>query len=754
MLFLEGTITEIAFQNKENGFTVLEILSEGKYHTCVGSIPMVKSGEYIRLYGNHTTHKLYGEQFRIESIESKTPKNVDSIEMFLGSGLIKGVKSKLAARIVQQFGTQSLDIIENNPLELINVKGISHKLALSIHEQYDSIREMRTAIMELQELGLSVSNSVQAYSAYGAAAAYLIQQNPYRLAEDIRGIGFERADEIAAKLGRENYTELRILSGIKHLLTSKLIQGHTCYPLDRLVRESCSFLRVGESIVSDAISELVIARRLVERNYNNVRAIALAYAHDAEIFCAQKLVQLYTFPARRTVDNKTARKFLANDSFLTEEQLDAAMLVLSNSVSVVTGGPGTGKTTILNQIISCLEYNGITTVLTAPTGRAAKRMEKATGRQACTIHRLLEFGSSRDGLDTNSWDCNFMRNEENPLKADAIVVDESSMIDIFLLKNLLAAIPTGTRVIFTGDSDQLPPVGPGNTLKDMIISKIIPIAKLTEVFRHHGNIALFAHYINNGVFSKDLSTHDLVLVNVNSTDEAMENIKSICTSSLENGIPLDEIQVICPIKKSQLGVNSLNEELRTLLNPPAYDKRELIVGEKLIRTGDKVMQTVNNYTKEWSVSGGPNGTGVFNGDVGVVCGVDTDNGTVDVLFDGERLCEYETKELLQLDLSYAITVHKSQGSEFDTVILSLFQGQSDFLTKNLLYTAITRAKNKLFIVGRESTLQFMTTNRLVSQRFTGLKYELPYCINHVETVQESEVDAKYTELLSSFKLDT
>lgn len=726
MSYVEGTVADIVYRNEENGYTVLDLDCEGKLVVCVGNIALIQPGEYVRFYGGYTTHKTYGEQFKVVSMESKMPENDESIVLFLAGGLIKGVGEVIARRIVEQFHEQSFSVIENNPRRLAQIKGISPKMADKIHEQFVGLQTIRGVIISLQGMGLSIKEAMAAYEAYGQSAAYIIEQNPYRLIEDVPGIGFLKADRIAAEIGMERYAKMRLESGFLHILKRKMEAGHTCFPLDEAVRSAAEFLQEEQGRVLEAERRLAERGALAENSYNGVRAVALNTAHLAESYAAYRLVQLSKAAPKIEVSSALVEDVLKKDDLLSEEQERAVMLAASCPVCVITGGPGTGKTTILNQILEIFEKSGIVTALAAPTGRAAKRMEKATLRPAKTIHRLLEFGA-QPGEDISEYS-RFARDEDNPIEADAVIIDETSMVDIFLLRSLLAALAPGTRLILTGDSDQLPSVGPGNVLKDIIKSGQLPVAVLREVFRSQGNIAMNAHKVNQGQQIDLFSAGDFLFLPTKTAEEALERTIRAFQERLEEGIPMDEVQIICPVKKGQIGVYRINKEIRERLNPRRAEKPELEFGDTIYRQGDKVMQTANNYAKEWYLKGSIRaltaGTGAFNGDIGRIDSIDTAQRTLEVLFDDGRLAEYSQTELAELEHAYAVTVHKSQGSEFDTVILPLFYGYSEFLTRNLLYTAITRAKRKMILVGSQRTIWHMVANARVSRRYTALDHEI------------------------------
>ncbi|MGI6665790.1 MAG: ATP-dependent RecD-like DNA helicase [Christensenellaceae bacterium] len=749
MSYIEGIVVDIVYRNEENGYTVLELDAEGNLIICVGSIPLIQPGEYVRFYGAYTTHKTYGRQFKVTGIESKMPETDESIRLFLSGGLIKGVGEIIAYRIVDVFHEETFAIIENEPERLAEIQGISLKMARSIHEQFMGMQTVRSMVMQLQKLGLSINEAMVAYETYGASAPFLIAKNPYRLMDDIRGFGFVKADRIAQGLGIDEYESLRRESALRHMLQQKMAAGHTCFPADALITQTAQFLGEEEALLLDSLLILIRKGTVSENVYNGIRAISEEQAYLAESYAAYKLVQLQQAEPKVAVGENVIEEVLLQDTVLSEEQERAVSMAVAEPISLITGGPGTGKTTILNQVLHIFERSGIVTLLAAPTGRAAKRMEMATGRPAKTIHRLLEYGAEPGDeiMEINK----FRRDEDNPIEADALIIDESSMIDIFLLRSLLAAVEPGTRLIFTGDADQLPSVGPGNVLKDMLHCGVLPYRVLTEVFRAGGNIVLNAHRVNQGEKIELFETGDFVFYPTRTAEEAMEETMRQYLSAIAAGGVLEETQILCPVKKGVLGINNINMEIRERINPRLVGKAEITFGETIFREGDKIMQTVNNYGKEWHIKGASEiltaGTGVFNGDMGVIDKIDTQARLIYLLFDGDRIAEYEHTELIEIEHAYAVTVHKSQGSEFDTVILPLFYGYSDFLTRNLLYTALTRAKKKLIIIGKQQTIENMIRNAKVSLRYTALDHELKKEQAFLEQLQKGESRGGYEEPL-------
>ena len=726
MTFVEGTIIDIIYRNEDNAYTVLELDHEGELLVCVGSIPLLSPGEYVRFYGAYTSHKSYGEQFKVASMESRLPEGDESIRLFLSGGLIKGIGEVIASRIVERFHADTFNVMENHPEKLAEIKGISRTAALRINSEFKEVTGVRSSIMALQDLGLTMKQAFAAYEKYGAAAADIIDQNPYRLIDDVYGIGFERADKIACGIGIEKYSYFRTYYGIRYILNCAMEQdGHTCYPKERLITRSAQMLGTDEDNVKQVYNKLVLDGTLCENLYNNYPAVAFSSAYNAESYSAYRLIELSRATPKTLPIASVVRDVLENAG-LSEMQETAVNTALNENLCIITGGPGTGKTTILNELISILERSGIKTVLAAPTGRAAKRMEKSTGRTALTIHRLLEYGQNPEEDDFSG--CKFQRNKENPIEAEAVIIDESSMIDAFLLKSLLNAVEPGTRLVFTGDCDQLPSVGPGNVLKDMIKSGYISVCRLKEVFRQKGNIAFNAHLINEGKMPDLFSAGDFIFIPAVSAEDTLDKVLKLYGDEIKNGVKADELQVICPLKRGKIGVYEINAQIRDRENPMLLGKNEIKYGETLFREGDKIMQTRNNYSKEWFIKGRlkqlSKGTGVFNGDMGVINSIDPEDGALELVFDDERVCEYDKNELDQIEHAYAVTVHKSQGSEFETVIIPLFYGKSPFLSRNLIYTAVTRAKKKLIIIGVKSALEHMVKNNSIAHRFTALDYEM------------------------------
>jgi exodeoxyribonuclease V alpha subunit len=731
MTSIEGTVLSIVFRNDENGWTVMEVDFNSELTTAVGCMPHIHEGEFVRLYGAWTEHKMYGRQFSVTSVETRLPVASESIRLFLASGLIRGVGEGIAGRIVDAFGEETFETIENSPELLAGVKGVSKKLARSIHESFLTHIGIKQVIIDLQGLGLSVRQALRAFERYGAAAPTLIRENPYRMIDDIAGIGFERADRIAAGIGVAPTSDYRIDMGIRHELIIAMNEGHTCLPRFELLRRAGLCLGVSEALVEARIASLTLAEQISQKFVNNTPAVFHMAAYVTETDVAQRLYVLSRCAPRVPIrDAAAAYERYIGGVELSEEQERAVLMALSAQIVVITGGPGTGKTTIIKAIMSIFEQSGVTTALCAPTGRAAKRIEQSTGRAASTIHRLLEYGVGED--EEFYSEARFIRNEDNPLETEAVIVDEASMIDIFLMRALLRALIPGTRLVIVGDADQLPSVGPGNVLRDVIGSAVFPVSQLTRFYRQKegGAIVENAHRVNRGENPELYTTGEFIFMPETEPEAVTGRIKQLLT---QGELPakydiLEHVQILSPVKKGLLGVHNLNMEIRELLNPRLVSRPEVQVGDTLFREGDKVMQTRNNYGMEWFYADGVQmynrGAGVFNGDLGRIVSIDTDLKEVVIRFDGNRDAAYAYPELEQIEHAYAVTVHKSQGSEFPVVILPLLSGGGRFLSRNLLYTALTRAMEKVIIIGRKEAVESMVQNNRILGRYTTLDHEL------------------------------
>ncbi|MGI6569491.1 MAG: ATP-dependent RecD-like DNA helicase [Caldicoprobacterales bacterium] len=728
-----GIVEDIIFRNEENGFSVVEIREEGTDNiiTAVGNFPFISHGERVRLEGEWTTHRDYGRQLKMVTYSSAAPSSLAGMESYLASGLIKGVGSATAQKLIQHFGLDVLDIIQFNPQRLTEVEGIGQTRADMIASSFSEQKEIREVMIFLQSYGITTAYALKIYKAYGGNTIRLVRENPYRLAEDIIGIGFKTADRIARSMGVDLNSPYRIMAGIRYILGMAASEGHTCLPREELLKKAVSLLAVDPSLTENALISLAVSQALVMEETDHCIMVYLAGYYQAEAGTARMLMDLAADRSIRQfkdLEYKIRRFEEKNQISLADQQREAVIQAMQHGVTVITGGPGTGKTTAINCIIDLLEEEGLKAELAAPTGRAAKRMTEATGREAKTIHRLLEYGFGDESEDA------FQRNEDNPIKADAVIIDEMSMVDILLIYHLLKALVPGTRLIMAGDADQLPSVGPGNVLRDIIQSNVIPVIHLTEIFRQaqESMIIVNAHRINRGeqpllnVKNKDFffdKRHDAV--------EVLRTLEELVVSRLPGfgGYhSLRDIQIMAPMRKGITGVNNLNIELQKKLNPPAPCKKEKSYGEFIFRQGDKVMQVKNNYRLEWSRHGDDGmaleGEGVFNGDVGYIQDIDPEEQTLTVLFDDDKTVVYEFSQLDELELSYAISIHKSQGSEFPVVIIPLVSGPPMLMTRNLLYTGVTRAREMVVLVGRENLIHRMVDNNHIARRYSCLKDRL------------------------------
>lgn len=731
MAAVRGFVEKIKYRNEDNGYTVLSLAAEDDEYILVGTFPYITEGEMIQASGTMTEHPIYGEQLQVESYEIMTPEDADAMERYLASGAIKGVGAALAARIVRRFKADTFRIMEEEPERLAEVKGISEKMAMSIGEQMEEKRGMRQATMFLQKYGISVNLAVKIYQEYGPRMYGIIEENPYRLADDIPGVGFKMADEIARKVGIFTDSDYRIKSGVLYTLLQAVGNGHTYLPEDELLASASELLRVDPEQIRDQLMDLQMEKKLVVRTQGERRIVYASQYYYLELNSAKMLSDLNI---RGDFDEGEIRKKLdriqkEEKLELDEMQLQAVAGAVENGLLILTGGPGTGKTTTINTIIRYFEEAGMEILLAAPTGRAAKRMTEATGMEAKTIHRLLEITGAPD--DRNTSGMHFERNEENPLEADVIIIDEMSMVDIYLLHSLLKAVTVGTRLILVGDVNQLPSVGPGNVLRDMIESGCFHVVKLTRIFRQasQSDIVVNAHRINGGE-KIDLAkrSRDFLFIRRDHPDAIISAMITLVREKLPgyvNAHPFD-IQIMTPMRKGALGVDRLNGILQQYLNPPDGKKAEKESGGIIYREGDKVMQIRNNYQIQWetrSKYGIPveTGLGVFNGDMGVIREINSFAETMTVEFDEGRMVEYSFKQLEELELAYAITIHKSQGSEYPAVVIPVHSGPRMLMTRNLIYTAVTRARKCVCLVGVPETFQAMVDNGMEQRRYSGLK---------------------------------
>lgn len=731
MEVLAGYVEHIIFQNAENGYTVLNLVHDGKEMTCVGMCKGLSQGENIEAQGDYIEHPLYGMQFKINTYKVAVPEDKEGMERYLGSGAVKGVGVALAARIVKKFGDDTLRIIEEEPERLAEIKGISERKAMEIAAQIEEKKDMREALIYLQQYGISNTLAVKIFDTYGQELYGIMRENPYRLAEDINGIGFRTADEIAAKVGIHTDSDYRIRSGILYTLLQAVGEGHCYLPMKLLLERAQTLLGVDAGNIRPQTDNLMMDKKLVIKG-DKVFASAYYYA---ELNCARmmeeinlKLQDELPPSQENAIRNRLMKLSQELEMEFDELQVNAVMECIKNGVLILSGGPGTGKTTTINMIIRYFESEGMDIFLAAPTGRAAKRMSEATGFEARTIHRLLELNSALS--DEDSRRARFERNEENPLEADVIIIDEMSMVDIQLFQALLKAIVPGCRLILVGDVNQLPSVGPGQVLKDLIDSGKFSTVILKKIFRQAGesDIIVNAHRINNGEqIALDNKSKDFFHLERNDINVIYKHMVQLVRDKLPgyvNATPYD-IQVLTPMRKGPLGCETLNGILQRYLNPADPAKKEHISGDTVYREGDKVMQIRNNYQLEWEVVsryGIPvdKGVGVFNGDMGRILEINEAAGMLVVEFDEQKRVTYPFSILEELELSYAITIHKSQGSEYPAVLLPLLGGPRMLFNRNLLYTGITRAKNCVTILGSGETVRAMIDNVNENRRYTAL----------------------------------
>lgn len=731
---IEGYVDHIIYRNQENGYTVASLIVDGEELTCVGTFQALSEGETICGKGRYTEHPSYGQQFSICSYETVVPQDAFAIERYLGSGAIKGIGAALAARIVRKFGDDTLRIIEEEPERLAEVKGISERKAREIAEQVEEKADMRKAMMFLQKYGISQTLGVKIYQQYKQDMYRILKENPYKMAEDINGIGFKMADEIASRIGIHTDSDYRIRSGLLYILLLATGEGHVYLPKKLLLERAQQLLGVQADYMEKHLTDLSIDRKIVikeiETDHTGKQQVIYASQYyQIELHTAQMLHELNVKDTAEegVLQEKIKQIQRAEKIDLDEKQQEAIKEAVRNGLMVITGGPGTGKTTTINAIIRYFEMEGLDIYLAAPTGRAAKRMTEATGYEAKTIHRLLEL----TGIpEESSARVHFERNAQNPLEADVIIIDEMSMVDIFLMHALLSAVVTGTRLILVGDVNQLPSVGPGSVLKDIIRSGEFPVVELTKIFRQasQSDIVVNAHKINQGIpVVLDNKSMDFFFLKRYDANVIISVVITLIQKKLPKFVDAQpyDIQVLTPMRKGLLGVERLNGILQQYLNPPEKEKKEKEHGNGLFREGDKVMQIKNNYQIEWEVRGlygipVEKGVGVFNGDTGILREINTFAETVTVEFDERRFVEYSFKQLDELELAYAITIHKAQGSEYPAVIIPLLGGPKMLMNRNLLYTAVTRARKCVTLVGDEKTFEEMENNRMEQSRFTTL----------------------------------
>lgn len=746
---IQGYIDHIIFQNADNGYTVMNLVVDGEELTCVGMLKGVSEGESIKAEGDYIKHPVYGDQFKITSFQSLLPEDSVSMERYLGSGAIKGVGPTLAARIVKKFGADTFRIIDEEPERLSEIKGISDRMAREISMQMDEKKDLREAMVYLQKFGLSNTLAIKIYNTYGNSLYHMMQENPYRLAEDIAGVGFKIADEIARKIGIHTDSDYRIRSGIFYTLLQAVQEGHTYLPIAVLRRRAAILLDIDEKYIDAQIANLSMDKKVVVKGAEGLYTDKEGKIADeakifastfffAELNCARILHDLNLtmvgpdglLPSEEKHIMEKVKRFDKELNLeLDELQMSAVLESVKHGVFVLSGGPGTGKTTTINTIIRYFESEDMDILLAAPTGRAAKRMTEATGYEARTIHRMLELNGALSDEERRS--VRFERNEENPLEADVIIIDEMSMVDLNLFQALLKAITPGTRLILVGDVDQLPSVGPGQILRDIIESGAFPTVTLKKIFRQAGesDIVVNAHKINRGEqITLNNKSRDFFFLERNDTNVIYKHLVQLITEKLPKYVEAEsfDIQVLTPMRKGALGVETLNSILQKYINPPSPRKKEHKVGETIFREGDKVMQIRNNYQLEWEVLsryGIPidKGMGVFNGDMGRIVEVREHAQEIVVEFEEQKRVTYAYANLEELELAYAVTIHKSQGSEYPAVLLPILSGPRMLMNRNLLYTAVTRAKGCVTILGSSETIREMIDNAEVGRRYTALK---------------------------------
>ena len=730
---ITGYIDHIIFRNEDNGYTVMVLkgVSEEDELTCVGSFPVVTQGASVELEGNFTQHPVYGKQFQAVRLTEKMPEDALAMERYLGSGAIKGIGAALAGRIVRHFGDDTFQIVENEPERLSEVKGISEKKAREIAMQIAEKSDMRKAMMFLQKYGISLNLGAKIYQKYGDSVYSVLQENPYRLADDISGVGFKIADEIAYRIGIHTDSDYRIKSGMVYTLLQATGEGHVYLPKDELFQRAAELLGVDSSYMEKHLVDLAMDRKIVQKEQGDQILIYPAQYYYLELNTARMLRELDIFcpEDEKIVERRIVQIEKETGTVLDEMQKKAVQEAAGHGLLILTGGPGTGKTTTINAIIRYFEGEGAEIRLAAPTGRAAKRMTEATGYEAQTIHRLLELSGMPED-DREGQPIHFERNAENPLETDVIIIDEMSMVDIHLIHSLLMAVTAGTRLILVGDENQLPSVGPGNVLRDIIRSGQFPVVELKKIFRQasESDIVVNAHKINKGEQVEiNNKSRDFFFLKRYDADIIIRVVIALIQEKLPKYVEAKpfEIQVLTPMRKGLLGVERLNQILQRYLNPPDASKKEKEIGQGLFREGDKVMQVRNNYQLEWEIRGRygipiEKGVGVFNGDTGIIKTINEFAETAEVEFEDGRWAEYSFKQLDELELAYAVTIHKSQGSEYLAVIIPLLSGPRMLMNRNLLYTAVTRARKCVTVVGSEETFRDMIRNEKQQRRYSSL----------------------------------
>lgn len=731
MEVLNGFVENIVFKSEDTGYVVCKIRNEKNLISAVGTVPFLKEGQNVKLTGYWTVHKQFGNQFNIQDYEELLPTSLDGIEKYLSAGIIHGIGPVTAKKIIGKFGEETLDIMENHIERLMEIEGIGEKKFQIIYESYVEQQGLKDIILYFSKHGVTNNQCIKIYKKFGPNAKQIVTNNPYILCDEISGIGFKTADRIAMSIGIENNSDFRIQSGIKYAMNQFCAAGNTFMPKDNIIEECEKNLLISKDIIEKNIYNMAAEQKIVVENINGVEAGFLLQYYYCELGVTSKIITL----GLQQIQTINSDVDFEVDVFEKEQKIEfapsqreAIIGAFNNGIEIITGGPGTGKTTIIKAIIHIYENNGMKVILGAPTGRAAKRMTESTGREAKTIHRLLEMGVSEDDESV------FEKGESSPLDCDVIIIDEASMIDTILMQNLLKAINLGTRLIIVGDVDQLPSVGAGNVLKDLIECEYIKVVRLKEIFRQGSEslIVVNAHRINEGQMPLlNQKDKDFFFIN----EENQERIVNTIIDLINRRLPkfnkawdiLRDMQVLTPMRKGTLGVNNLNNKLQEIFNPPSKMKKERTSRDMIFREGDKVMQTKNNYTLKWirvNGSGEYEGVGVFNGDLGFIESIDEESKVLTIVFDDERKVIYDFNFLDELDLAYATTIHKSQGSEFKVVIIPVFMGSPFLMNRNLLYTGITRAKQLVVVVGFQKALMYMINNTNSIERYSALKYRI------------------------------
>lgn len=725
LLEMTGSVEQVIFRNEKNGYSILELSVSGELVTLVGTIPMVSVGEELHVMGNWVNNPTYGTQFKVEAFERSIPANSAAMLKYLSSGAVKGIGPGTAAKIVEMFGENTLQVLENEPERLCAIKGITRAKAQKLSNEFQKVHGIREIMLYLSSFGITPEEAVRVWKLFGPLSVDRIQEDPYCLCDDALDIGFQRADEVAAALERPQDDSCRIRAGIVYVLKHNTGNGHTCLPADKLVPLSARMLGVEPSLAAENLEALNAEGSVISAVFSNREYIFTPKLYRSEVYVAGRINMMMHYPAQPIIGIENYITGIEQEFQITyaERQKQAIREALSRGMLILTGGPGTGKTTTLNAIIRILEQKGEKVLLAAPTGRAAKRMSELTGEEAKTIHRLLEVEWNENDVPV------FAKNEKNLLDCDALVIDELSMVDITVFDAVLRALPLGCRLILVGDCDQLPSVGAGNVLGDLIATNLLPVVQLNQIFRQsmQSLIVTNAHRIVSGQMP-ELNVHssDFFFLTRRDPSEIASTIVELCDQRLPATYgfsPMTDIQVLCPGRKGELGTAEINRRLQAVLNPPDKKKNEITINGTLFREGDKVMQIKNDYNLAWTKFDGTGGEGVFNGDMGILCGIDRRASTMTVQME-DRIVLYDLESASELELAYAMTVHKSQGNEFAAVVMPMYPGPPQLYFRNLLYTAITRAKSLLILVGLPKTVQTMVENDKKTRRYTGLYYFL------------------------------